>query len=308
MPGHRPSSGDVAIATSLALILSAGSCGDRVGVSNALPADTTGTANAVVAECKTPKHEWIWCDDFEQDRLSSYFEVSNPAGAFARTGGAGLASSQGMRAHYSKGVESAGNLKLAFGRTPNSYMRPVGAGSANFREVYWRVYVRTDPATWSGKGGFKFTRAVVLSNANWAEAMAAHLWTGESTAVLTLDPASGTTTSGALQTTTYNDLGKFRWLGATAGGTPIFDVAHRGTWYCVEAHVRLNDANASNGIFEFWIANVLQARRADLNWVGAYSAYGINAVFLENFWNGGADKDQERYFDNFIVSTARIGC
>jgi len=45
-----------------------------------------------------------------------------------------------------------------------------------------------------------------------------------------------------------------------------------------------------------------------LNWVGNYSAYGINAVFIENYWNKGAPVVQERYLDNFVVSRARIGC
>jgi len=38
------------------------------------------------------------------------------------------------------------------------------------------------------------------------------------------------------------------------------------------------------------------------------SAYGINAVFIENYWNKGAPVVQERYLDNFVVSRARIGC
>lgn len=45
-----------------------------------------------------------------------------------------------------------------------------------------------------------------------------------------------------------------------------------------------------------------------LTWHGAVSEYGINTVFLEHYWNGGAPRAQERYFDNFVVSTQRIGC
>ena len=47
---------------------------------------------------------------------------------------------------------------------------------------------------------------------------------------------------------------------------------------------------------------------SDLQWHGSYSAYGINTVFLENYWNDGAPQPQERYFDHFVVSTQRIGC
>jgi hypothetical protein len=38
------------------------------------------------------------------------------------------------------------------------------------------------------------------------------------------------------------------------------------------------------------------------------SEFGINTIFLENYWNEGAARPQERYFDNFVVSTQRIDC
>ena len=39
-----------------------------------------------------------------------------------------------------------------------------------------------------------------------------------------------------------------------------------------------------------------------------YQEYGLNAVFLENWWNAGSPVAQERYLDNFVISTERIGC
>lgn len=105
-------------------------------------------------------------------------------------------------------------------------------------------------------------------------------------------------------TTTYNDFAHLRWLGAT----PIFDVAHAGRWYYIEAHARLNDTGRSNGLFELWIDDWLEARRADLDWAGRQREYGINTVFLENYGNAGSPADQSRYFDDFVVSTQRIGC
>ncbi len=29
---------------------------------------------------------------------------------------------------------------------------------------------------------------------------------------------------------------------------------------------------------------------------------------LDGYWNGGSPRAQNRYFDNFVVSTSRIGC
>jgi len=52
----------------------------------------------------------------------------------------------------------------------------------------------------------------------------------------------------------------------------------------------------------------LEARIEKLDWQRTFTEYGINTVFLENYWNDGSPQPQERYFDNFIVSAQRIGC
>jgi hypothetical protein len=59
---------------------------------------------------------------------------------------------------------------------------------------------------------------------------------------------------------------------------------------------------------EFWIDGQLEARRENLDFVGIWTEYGINAVFFENYWNDGSVQDQSRDFDNIVVSTAPIGC
>ena len=76
----------------------------------------------------------------------------------------------------------------------------------------------------------------------------------------------------------------------------------------MEAHAKLNDAGVKNGIFQLFINNNLEVESTNLNWVGAYNNYGINAVFFENYWNNGSPVDQTRYFDNLVISTKPIGC
>jgi hypothetical protein len=265
------------------------------------------------ADCATPQAGWIWCDDFEQDRLSHYFEYDTAGGNFVRAAGVGVGGSTGMRARWAAvGQPGAGSLHLAFGKTPQSYFRPVDAGTANYREIYWRMYLKHQPG-WIGGGGDKLSRATILaSSSTWAQAMSAHVWSGESPGpnqnYLYIDPASGTDASGNLRTTGYNDFANWRYLGFTRSTTPIFDANHAGQWHCVEAYAKLNDSGQSNGLFRLWINGALEAERTGLNWVGAYSAYGINAVFFENYWNGGSPQVQERYFDNIVVSTQPIGC
>lgn len=269
------------------------------------PPVQTGLAN----ECQQANPAWIFCDDFDVNRLDRYFEVDNAGGRFNRLAGAGNDGSFGMRGVYTTAQQtSSGSLKLAFGKTPGGYIRSIDAGTIKYREVYWRVYVRNQPG-WTGGGGDKLSRATSLVNSNWAQAMSAHVWSGgANNYYLTLDPASGTDVAGNLRTTRYNDFNNMRWLGEVAGTNPLFAPASIGQWHCVEAHVKWNDAGSSNGIFEYWINDQLNVRLTTLNWVGAYNDYGMNAIFLENYWNNGSPVQQYRDLDNFVVSTQRIGC
>jgi len=273
--------------------------------------EAQGPVGAVV-ECGTAKPGWIWCDDFEQDRLGQYFEIDDASGTFLRMGGVGREGSFGMRVRFAAGQTNGGALHLAFGRTPQAYFRPVDAGTADYRDVYWRMYVMHQ-AGWVGGGGDKLSRALSFASATtWAEAVFAHVWSGSAPGpdqdYLMLDPASGTDESGTLRTTQHNDFANMRWMGAARGTTPLFDAGHVGRWYCVEARARLNDAGQSNGVFQLWIDGVLEAERTGLNWVGSFTDYGINSVFFESYWNSGSPVAQERYFDNLVVSTQRIGC
>ena len=264
------------------------------------------------AECDAPKPGWIWCDDFEKDRLSSYFEYGTRDGSFERVPGVGYGGSTGMRARFtSAGQVWAGFLHLAIGKTPAPHFRPVDEGGTRYREIYWRHFLKLEVG-WIGAGGNKVSRAQVLVNTNWSQAMMAHVWSGivgeGEPYRLGITPATTVDRSGKVLGVEYNDFAHFQWLGTAWSRTPIFDRTHVGKWYCIEAHARLNDPGSSNGVFELWINDGLEARVDGLSWQGTYSEYGINTVFLENYWNDGSPQPQERYFDNFVVSTQRIGC
>lgn len=261
------------------------------------------------AECAAPKATWIWCDDFETDRLARYFEYDPASGRFARAKGAGFNGSYGMRSQFAVGRTGAGFLHLAFGKTPQSYFRPVDAGAKVYRNVYWRVFVRYDVG-WVGGGGHKMSRATSFASpTSWAQAMVMHVWSGKvRTTRLVIDPASGTDPSAVLRTTKYNDAVNLRWLGSAESAAQIGNAGSLGRWRCVEAQAKLNDPGTANGVAQLWIDGRLEARREGLNFVGALAQYGINAIFLENYWDGGPPANQSRNFDRFVVSTARIGC
>ncbi len=259
-------------------------------------------------ECDFKKNhpEWIWCDDFEIDRSSFYFE-----GQVNLTEFVGVADSKASAYVWEKGEKGAGGIRLAFGRNPDKYFSPVDEGIKNYREIYWRHFVMV-PLDWGSQGADKLSRATILASRSWSQAMIAHVWSGKDPGPeakqLYIDPARGTDVNGNLVTTKYNDFPNLKWLGKKLGTTTIFSKENFGQWFCVEAHVRLNSPGQNNGSFSLFINNELEVSRKDLNWIGEFNDYGINQIYLENWINAGAPKKQTRYFDNFIVSTAPIGC
>ena len=264
------------------------------------------------SECdswQTLHPEWIFCDDFEKGgalvAAGRYFEHDDNKGDFKPMAGAGIRGGTGMRALWQTAEVEAGNLKLAFGRAPSAYFSKGIRSDSDFREIYYRVFVRMQKG-FSGNP-YKLSRATVMAKSDWSQAMIAHVW-GDQGDKLQLDPVRCTDAQGALKCAGYNDFTNMQWIGAKSGATPVFDGAHDDRWFCVETHVKLNDAGSSNGVHEYWIGDTLEARREGLNFLGGYSTYGINSVFFENHWNSGSPKAQERYFDNIVVSTKRIGC
>lgn len=247
----------------------------------------------------------IWCDDFENSIAiaSKYFDYDNDGGDFVRVNGVGVDGSAGMRAVWQAGEDSAGQFKRMFGRNP---VNSQSHSTQDFRDIYWRQYVRTGPG-WTGNP-YKLSRATVFAASSWAQGMIAHVWGDGVGDTLMIDPATGVNGNGQLATTRYNDFANLQWQGYRRGTTPIFSAASANRWFCVEAHAKLNTAGASNGTFELWIDDVLQARRADLNWVDTWDGYGINAVMFENYWNDGAPGPRERFIDNIVIATNRIGC
>lgn len=266
-------------------------------------------ANECPSNWKTLNPAWIWCDDFETDKTASYFEKTGP---FNRTAGVGLDGSYGMQSTWMAGQVDGGSLKLAFGLTPpgSGIIPPAGVDTiTRFREVYYRVYLKSQSGWNSGTNNqSKFARATSFVAADWSQSMIAHLWSGgTNNNYLSIDPASCVSGS-TVQCVGYNDFSHLVWLGMVNGTTPVFTTPNAGTWNCVEAHVKLNDAGLSNGVEEFWIDGHLEASSTNLNFVGSYGDYGINAILFENYINNGSPEAQSRYWDNLVVSTQRIGC
>ncbi|MHC4396972.1 MAG: hypothetical protein ACYS1A_15120 [Planctomycetota bacterium] len=253
--------------------------------------------------------EWIFCDDFEVDtafvREGRYFEYDSDGGDFVPVEGLGIDGSKGMRVVFQNSEVGAGGFKLGFGRNPSGGMNRGIRENEDFREIYYRMYLKMQDG-WTGSPA-KLSRATIISASDWSQAMIGHLWSSGD--YLLVDPVRCVDpVTSLVKCVGYNDFPNMDWIGNLAGVTPIFDSVHDGIWYCVEARVKLNDPGQANGIQDFWIDGNLEARRAGLNFVAAYTDYAINAIFFENWWNSGSPQLQERYFDNIVVSTQPIGC
>src|SRR3989442_5200618 len=133
--------------------LSMGSCRKATALAQGSGRGGGDAPNLSLAnECATRHVGWIWCDDFEQDRLSRYFEYDSAGGSFVRAAVVGVGGSYGMRARFARAQVSAGALHLAMGEGPSGYFRAGGAGAALYREGDWRV-CRRGRARGGGGGG-----------------------------------------------------------------------------------------------------------------------------------------------------------
>lgn len=242
----------------------------------------------------------IWFDDFDQEeKQNQYGEKRGATTHEVYLGDAG----KSLLMRYPKGGKGIGGRSLFFGDSPAYSAKAVRRGET-FTDIYWRVYVK-HPHDWKGGGAAKLSRATSLVSANWKQAMIAHVWSSRE--ALTLDPASGVR-GDQIVTTKYNDFENLRWLGnKPVSKFQLHSSREVGRWVCVESRAKLNTPGKSDGLNQLWIDGRLELERKNLNWRGSYDGHGVNAVFLEAYWNNGSPVEQSRWIDNFVVSTKPIG-
>jgi len=238
----------------------------------------------------------IWYDDFDGEE-KNYTESSGGLDDQQAYGGQG----KSMLCYYEKGKRGVGNRKVFFGDSPTG--KVVNKGK-QYDDIYWRIYVKHQYG-WTGGGPAKLSRATSIVTPKWAQAMIAHVWSsGEA---LTLDPATGVR-GDKIVTSRYNDFGNLKWLGnKPTSRFKLHSTEESGRWVCVEARVKLNTPGEKDGLNQLWIDGRLEAERTGLDWRGSYTKHGVNAVFLEAYWNRGSPVDQSRWIDNFVISTQPIG-
>jgi len=253
-----------------------------------------------------PDSNVLFCESFERAGSSEssidfqpYFVATDDNGSLTRTTEESIQGSHSAKANWSQGAINAGSFQINFGRHPFSSQIN---SKEDIREIYWRMYVKY-PSNFVNYPS-KYSRLMIMADNNWAQAMIAHVW-GHSgnEALLKSDPATGVVNN-VLKTTKWNDFANLKWLGAKFAKTSMT----KGQWICLEAHVKLNDAGMSNGIFELFINDQQETTDNGLNWVGNWNQYGLNSILFSNYWNGGSSVAQSRFIDAIVISKNKIGC
>lgn len=85
------------------------------------------------------------------------------------------------------------------------------------------------------------------------------------------------------------------------------DPANIGRWTCHEMYVKNNTPGQTDGAYRFWVDDVMIIERTGVDLRGD-TGYNFNTVQLDCYWNGGSPREQNRYYDNLVISTQRIGC
>ena len=270
--------------------------------------NTGHAAESFCPKGSNPSANVIWCDSFEDEDLGTggtvgenYYDFSPGSDPqnMVRTSSESILGSYALKNHWNAGAGSSspGSFMRTFGRNPANSL---SHSSQDFDEIYWRIYVKLQPG-FVGQPD-KLTRAMIFAKSDWSQAIIAHLWAPSG--LLETDPARGIDASSQLITSGWNDFANLDFLGLSRSANALTP----GAWHCIEAHVKLNTPGASDGVFEFWMDDVLQAGRSDLNWRYSWQDYGINTVMFSNYWGATSPVEQERYLDALVISTARIGC
>lgn len=225
--------------------------------------------------------QWLWCDDFESSdtNLSNRYEdVSN--NGMSVSGYDAFDGSKSLRQQYTQGQVDAGWVcKVDNQGFPD--------------HIFMRWYHKFE----SGFSGFppKMARIRHRDRTTWVSTYGVHCWL-ENDGVCALDVV-------APKSSQANSVG---WLPIARSGFSFANGKNIGRWICFEMEVQLNTPGKADGAYRLWAEDTLLAERTGVDLRGNTSEK-INEVMLDCYWNGGSPRPQNRYYDNFVISTEKIG-
>jgi hypothetical protein len=233
-------------------------------------------------DCPVEEQKIILCDDFEGDDLSVNYEDIN-----AKTG---------------QGIELSSN---DFFRGEQSLMQSYTPGQV---EAGWisnviedgypdHVFVRWYHKFEEGFEGLppKMARIKNREYVNWRTGFAYHIW---------IDKGLLNADIYAPNSSQANSVG---YLPVHYTSFSYADPENIGVWVCIEVELKLNTSGAADGHYRMWVNGKKELEKLNVDLRGS-TDLKITEVLLDCYWNGGSPKNQSRYYDDFIISTERIGC
>lgn len=233
-------------------------------------------------ECeKMSEHpEWLWCDDFEsgESLKEKYQDVST----------SGLSVSEedvfegnySLKQTYTKGQDGAGWI--------------IKVNNSGFPDhLFMRFYHKFEGNYESFPPKMARIRYRQRSG-SWDRPCAVHFWISNSKAVADVK---------AINSSQANSSG---YLSKAVSDFSFKASENVNRWICFEMEVRLNTPGKKDGLYRIWADDNLIIERTNVDLRGN-KTYKINEVMLDCYWNGGAPSPHKRFYDNFIISTEKIG-
>jgi hypothetical protein len=225
-------------------------------------------------------HDWIWHDGFEDgEELTSKYEDVSTNGLSVSTNDA-FSGTHSLEQHYEQGQVNAGWL--------------IKVNNDGFPD---HVFVRWYHKFEEGFEGFPPKMARIRyrrRSGDWKSVFAVHFWIEDGQVVADVY---------ARESSQANDTG---WLPIARSGFFLDDPENAGRWICFEMEVKLNTPGETDGLYRFWADDELIVERTGVDLRGS-TDYKINEIMLDCYWNGGSPKAQSRYYDDFVISTSKIG-
>ena len=237
---------------------------------------------AAGSECETwvTRHpEWIWCDDFESngELEDRYEDVSlNGLSQSEESSFDGVIS---LRQSYEVGQVSAGwVIKVADQGFPD--------------HIFVRWYHKFGPGYVSVPP--KMARVGYRQRfGSWDTIFRVNAWSISASGELTADVVA--------QNSSQTESG---WLPLRRSGYSSLE--HLGEWVAIEIELNLNSPGEADGYYRFWVNDELVIEVQDVDLRGN-TTDRTNEVMLDGYWNGGSTGSLVRYFDNFVISSQKIG-
>jgi hypothetical protein len=234
--------------------------------------------------------EWVWCDDFEgeQDLTVNYQDTS--LNGLAATTEDAFSGNYGLRQHYDAGQVDAGWISRFYADALGNDYGPV------HDEIYVRWYHKFEAAFFGAPPKMARLRSL---GPGWDKRFSVLYW---------IDPDTPTREIVADVSVPFSSQANSSgYLPVARSDFYYSDPANIGRWICHEMYVNNNTPGQADGTYRYWADSRLIIERTGVDLRGSTS-FNFNEAMLDTYWNGGSPVAQNRYYDNCVISTERVGC